>query len=221
MSPIIMIMNPDVRLIMPLFKSALRVFEKKNVVEYGVQQLNKDLKKLCSVGVSSIIHPLIAMPLLYLSNKIGFFFPKWMFLQGACFFIRKSVFEEVGLFDERLFMYREEDDIHYRLMKKDKKNTIVFNNKLSYLHLHGNYMTERSINNCEHERASLNNCILINKERGINSNIILRRNILSTQMLILKYKIMSWFKHDEQTLHYYLHLKQWLLCINEIKKATI
>ena len=64
-SPIIMIMNPDVRLIMPLFKSALRVFEKKNVVEYGVQQLNKDLKKLCSVGVSSIIHPLIAMPLLY------------------------------------------------------------------------------------------------------------------------------------------------------------
>jgi GT2 family glycosyltransferase len=37
------------------------------------------------------------------------------FLCGACFAVRRSAFEAVGGFDERLFMYIEDNEISYRL----------------------------------------------------------------------------------------------------------
>lgn len=36
-------------------------------------------------------------------------------LLGTCFVVRRSLFEAVGGFDERLFMYREDDDLSYKL----------------------------------------------------------------------------------------------------------
>jgi GT2 family glycosyltransferase len=40
--------------------------------------------------------------------------PKW--ICGACFAVRRSAFEKVGGFEERLFMYIEDNEISYRLL---------------------------------------------------------------------------------------------------------
>lgn len=38
-------------------------------------------------------------------------------VSGACFITRKTIFEQVGLFDENIFMYMEEIDLMYRAKK--------------------------------------------------------------------------------------------------------
>lgn len=43
-------------------------------------------------------------------------------LAGAYMFIRKSVLDEVGGFDERFFMYGEDVDLSYRIQKSGRKN---------------------------------------------------------------------------------------------------
>ena len=44
------------------------------------------------------------------------------------------MFEEVGLFDESVFMYGEEEDIHYRLWTSGYRK-MVYNGTLKYIHL--------------------------------------------------------------------------------------
>ena len=43
-------------------------------------------------------------------------------LSGACMFIRKSALEKVGFFDEDYFMYGEDIDLSYRILKAGYKN---------------------------------------------------------------------------------------------------
>ncbi len=43
-------------------------------------------------------------------------------ISGACMFIRKSVLDECGLFDEDFFMYGEDIDLSYRMLKTGKMN---------------------------------------------------------------------------------------------------
>ena len=68
------------------------------------------------------------------------FKPNEDFLSGAFMFIDKNKFIEIGLFDEKIFMYNEESDICKRFI--DKNYTIEFDATHSYLHL----ITERPFN---------------------------------------------------------------------------
>ncbi len=43
-------------------------------------------------------------------------------ISGACMFIRKSVLDECGLFDEDFFMYGEDIDLSYRILQTGKQN---------------------------------------------------------------------------------------------------
>ena len=43
-------------------------------------------------------------------------------VSGACMFIRKSVLDECGLLDEDFFMYGEDIDLSYRMLKTGKQN---------------------------------------------------------------------------------------------------
>lgn len=46
-------------------------------------------------------------------------------ISGACMFIRKSVLDECGLLDEDFFMYGEDIDLSYRMLKTGKQNYYV------------------------------------------------------------------------------------------------
>ena len=211
-APIVMIMNPDVRLVQPVFKRAVEVFKNSSVVQYGMQQLDINGNRAYSFAVSSTIHPLIGLPITSICNKIRFFVPRIMYLSGACFFIRKSSFEEIGLFDERLFMYREEDDIHYRLMKR-KKNQIVYDKNVGYKHLHGLY-SKFDENDFAVEKTTLRNSILINGERGFKRETVIRRQILWTRLFLLKERIAAGFNNAETAK--IRHMKSWIAQMREM-----
>ena len=135
-APVIMIMNPDVRLCEPVFCHCLKQFEQdERLVLYGFTQRQGNGKLGRSTSWLNTIHPYIAEPLRFLTGKLNVFFPKYMFVTGACFFLRKESFVKAGLFDESIFMYGEEEDIRNRLMANDGAK-MSYSRSLSYIHLH-------------------------------------------------------------------------------------
>lgn len=135
-APIIMIMNPDVRLHKRIFRNALSIFNSnQNTVMLGMTQLNENGSIGRSTAWTNRVHPYIAEPLRYITGKLNIYLKKYMYICGACFFVRKSTMLQIGLYDENIFMYCEEDDIHYRMLKL-KNADIKYSRSLSYVHLH-------------------------------------------------------------------------------------
>lgn len=132
-SPIIMIMNPDVRLLEPVFKYVLNAFKSSDVVMVGMQQLITNNRK----GQSLLYMDNTVVGLI--KSKIYSFFNIFkqneMCFSGSCFFVDKNKFFEIGLFDENIFMYGEELDIHKRFVSNSKDNKMIFYKHLKYIHM--------------------------------------------------------------------------------------
>lgn len=129
---IIGIMNPDVRLIEPIFDRVQHHFLNPEIATVGFSQKNG------STDYSFFINPEYFVPVLSslklkVANKLKYFNHKKYYLAGAFVFFRKSSIEEAGLYDESIFMYYEEPDMAIRLNKLGKKT--VFDPSRSYFHM--------------------------------------------------------------------------------------
>ena len=136
-APYIMVMNPDVRMKEPVFKKVFKYFENnKKCVMYGMQQeIPGYNKKGLSFGWTFRSNIYIGAVMLFILKRLNIYWQKYMYFTGSCFFVRKSSFENVGLFDENIFMYSEEDDIHGRLLALSGAE-FKYDKKLKYCHLH-------------------------------------------------------------------------------------
>lgn len=134
-APVIMIMNPDVRLCQPLFKTALEAFKQDSqLCMYGMKQLlSATVKSPLSFDCSRFINGYLIPFVSSLCNKFNLYVPSLMYLAGSCFFVSKTKFEAVGLFDEDIFMYGEEDDIHHRIKQRYGAH-FTYNPALHYIH---------------------------------------------------------------------------------------
>lgn len=202
-SPIIMIMNPDVRLNMPIFKIVLNAFfHEKNILLYGVKQLDGELNKAKSFGWITRSCPYLSEPIRLLFCKLNIYLPNYMFLNGSCFFVRKDAFESVGLFDESIFMYNEEEDIHYRL-SKIKGGKFVYNKKITCLHLHP-LVLDYSSENYKWMENNLESLLYIDARDGIARNKTIKRAIQRINLSILK------SLNDSKRRNYYQNWKKYL-----------
>ncbi|MBR5686621.1 MAG: glycosyltransferase [Prevotella sp.] len=162
-APVVMVMNPDVRLCEPVFKTALDAFAQDDrLCMYGMRQMLAENVKSplsfdCSRTMNGYLIPLASK----VCNKFGWYCPKSMYLQGSCFFIRKEKFIEAGLFDEDIFMYGEEDDIHWR-MRQLFGPRFKYNGHLRYLHLALNRPM-----NLDTEMKMVSSTVAVHKKRGI------------------------------------------------------
>ena len=135
-APVVMIMNPDVRLCQPLFNTALSAFDANpDLCIYGMKQwLSEQVKSPLSFDCSRRMNGYLIPWVSAICNKIDCYLPQLMYLQGSCFFVDREKFCDIGLFDEDIFMYGEEDDIHWRFKKRFGAN-FAYNPSLRYLHL--------------------------------------------------------------------------------------
>lgn len=137
-APYIMIMNPDIRLVMPVFKKVLDTFAKEKCCMIGMKQWFGKNQKGLSFDVDGYRLPtVLAFLLAVLANRFSFYWQKYMYINGACFFIKKSLFEEIGMFDKNIFLYCEELDIYRRIRQNSPQNKILFLRDCDYLHLAG------------------------------------------------------------------------------------
>src|SRR5690606_37946813 len=128
----VLIMNPDVLLVAPIFSKVLSrmVTESQLALLGGRQSGGRD--------ISFYLRPeyefhLFTTPLMLLLNKLNLFSASCMFPSGAFLLIRKKAFEEISGFDENIFMYCEEADVCRRFIKRGYKIDVDYS--VPYKHL--------------------------------------------------------------------------------------
>lgn len=134
-APIIAIMNPDVRLTKPVFSEMLKSFENEDIVMCGGKQLTADGKENWSFAFDYNVWGPLRIILRNLYKRVDKYDYRYMHLSGAFFMVRKKEFEDIDMFDESIFMYGEECDIHLRFRKMYPSKKMLFMPEVSYLHL--------------------------------------------------------------------------------------
>lgn len=185
-APVILIMNPDVRMIEPVFKTTLDAFERNNsLCMYGMKQMLSATEVssnsfCCAYTVNGYLQTIMTS----IGNRFDYYLPRYMHFSGSCFFIRKEMFEQVGLFDETIFMYGEEEDIHYRMRKNGFKQ-MIYNPKLHYIHL-----TKEREPNLAYEIKLLDVAITQSKKKGCTEIRIIKNRLRNNTILLLREKLL-------------------------------
>ena len=180
-APVIMVMNPDVRLIQPIFQSALAAFDAPRLGILGMKQMVTPTRKSSfSFGTTLMMNGYARTVLMSVCNRFDLFLPRWMYVDGSCFFIRRDMFIEAGLFDEDCFMYGEEDDINYR-MKKTCHCRVAYDPTLRFVHL-----TEGRRPNIEYEKKRFESSAMLNAKKGYPRHLTLRNFRQANQLLLFQ-----------------------------------
>lgn len=192
-SPYIMIMNPDVRFVMPCL-STICTFMQNNdrVALYGMKQLDYRKKRGISFACNSFIMPYISIPLSSICNKLELYLHKYMYIAGACFVIQKEAFQKAGLFDENIFMYHEEEDIHQRI--RDNNYHIEYNKKICYQHCHIYKRVMSKDDYIKKMLLDLESLIYLGSLKNISEVKIIRNEIKKSNIFIVRAVILSFFK---------------------------
>lgn len=179
-APVVMIMNPDVRLIMPVFNEVLKVFEQDpETTVVGMRQMISPTKYGASFAATRTLPGWLANLMTVFGNRLQIYCSKYMWFHGACFFIHREKFAEVGLFDETNFMYGEENDIHYRLTKRFGSHMHYCAN-LKYLHL-----TSDRTPTMDYILALVKSDIFLFEKKGYTREQIIRHHISQARLQIL------------------------------------
>ena len=118
----ILLLNPDTIVHAGAIKTMLRFLEKETSVGMvGPEQLggdgnpNVDLSHATPRGVAECAIESLA-PRSEIASQLKTPY-EVKYLNGGCWLIRKEIFGQVGLFDEKLFLYKEEADMCQRIRK--------------------------------------------------------------------------------------------------------
>lgn len=181
-APLVLIMNPDVRLVCPIFHKAIDRFSKdKSMCMLGMKQwLTLEEPSNNSFTCTYRMNGYLSTILSALCTRLDFYIAKYMHFSGSCFFINKAMFEAVGLFDENVFLYGEEDDIHYRLMHRFKDCKMIYDKSLRYLHL-----TKERKPDIKYEKTLIDVAVIQNKKKGYSKQktLINRQRCINLQIL--------------------------------------
>lgn len=196
-APLVLIMNPDVRLVCPIFRKAINLFSKnKNMCILGMKQwLTLEEPSNNSFTCTYRMNGYLSTILSALCTRLDFYIAKYMHFSGSCFFINKAMFEAVGLFDESVFLYGEEDDIHYRLMHRIKDCKMKYDKSLRYLHL-----TKERQPDIKYEKTLIDVAVIQNQKKGYNEHKTLKNRLRCINLQILRERLRIMFGKNDQTL---------------------
>lgn len=214
-APVLLIMNPDVRLIEPVFKTALEAFDKKPRLSiYGMKQmLSSVLPGLNSFSCTYMMNGYIYTLMTGFCTRHDWYLPRYMYFSGSCFYIRKSAFEEIGLFDESVFMYGEEDDIHYRMMKT-KGCVMRYNPELHYIHLVADRKPDLA-----YEKKLLKTALFHAREKGYSVRKMMKDRLRNATLLWIREFIRV--KRGKQDLSLYNMLVEYRAYLKECLNKQI
>ncbi|WP_185975835.1 glycosyltransferase family 2 protein [Tessaracoccus rhinocerotis] len=148
---ILLFLNPDTELTAPTFVPAVTHFARDlSAGTLGVQLVGPDGSKRLSFYWKEW-SGFTAAALTKLTNRFGLYWQSRMFTSGAALFVRASSFREVGMFDDRIFLYGEERDLFRRIHQAGY--TTHFSRSLRIIHHEGGGQTE-SLSGLRHRLQS-------------------------------------------------------------------
>lgn len=192
-APVCMIMNPDVRLREPVFSTVVKAFdEDPELCLYGIKQMLSEnvvssKSFVCTRMMNSYVYTFIDA----VCNRLNLFLPGLMYFQGSCFFLNKAKFEQVGMFDEQIFMYGEEDDITYRI-RKQFGNRLKYNPRLRFIHL-----TLNRPASLDYEKEKLKSDLYSFTRKGCSRRYVLKNKLRIVNMLLLKERVKENILHKD------------------------
>ncbi len=213
-APVILIMNPDVRLASPFFAKPLEAFAKdKQLIMYGMKQwYTPTMPSKSSFCCTQMLNGYLRSCIEALSNRAEWYIPSLMYFSGSCFYVRKDKFEEIGLFDEEFFMYGEENDIHYKFKRLFGAH-FRYDKSLRYLHL-----TSERPPSVAYELKLVDVAIRRNVKRGIATHVTIQRSI---QWYRMRYWRECLKKMLGKPHPHYAMLKELLDKLNTMKKEGV
>ena len=158
-APVILIMNPDVRLIEPIFKTTIEAFEQDSkLAMYGMKQmLTATIPSTNSFTCTYALNGYIQTIMSSVCNRYDHYIAKYMHFSGSCFYIR---------------MWQ----LGYTKM--------VYNPKLHYIHL----VKERKPD-LKYELKLIDVAVFQNKKKGYTAIDILKNRMRNTNLLIARCKL--------------------------------
>lgn len=131
----LLFLNPDTILIEPIFSYAVQKLDKNSRLGlFGFQLLdgerykNSSFMMIAPYGIKNKVEYKICY-------KFNHFISNQMYIQGADMFIRRNVFQDIGGFDENIFMYCEESDLAIQVRKAGYE--LAFYSDKALIHLEG------------------------------------------------------------------------------------
>lgn len=192
-APVVLIMNPDVRLCEPVFSTAVKAFEDDSRLSiYGIKQMaDATTPSPYSVVCTYMMNGYLFTGLTALANRFDFFLPRCMYVSGSCFFARKEMLEAVGMFDEQNFMYGEEDDIRCRLLKTFGP-AMKYNPRLHYIH--PMHTREPDL---AYEKRLIDTAVKLNEKNGYPQKRTLRNRLRNLRLLIWREQLKNLAGHGD------------------------
>lgn len=181
-APVVAIMNPDVRLMQPIFAAALQALQNDTIM-CGGKQMHTPTQLGWSYAFDYNAMSYLQVPLRNIYKRFDYYDYRHMYLSGAFFFIRKECFEQIGMFDEQIFMYGEECDIHLRLRKVFPKKKIKFM-PIPYLHLSAERPFEE-----KRYRQLLDADLYVCRKHGLSVAHYLRIRLFALRLCLLRCKL--------------------------------
>lgn len=136
-SDIIIVMNPDVRFVSPVFKQLCEEFKDNNIGMAGVNFVDGSCPYYFKPEHGNLLRSLFIHHYL----KKQYYNSQTMYMSGSLLVFDRSSFIKAGMFDENIFMYYEEPDITNRILKEGKE--VKWLKDISVLHLaHGRKYNE-------------------------------------------------------------------------------
>lgn len=212
-SPYVMIMNPDVRMCMPVFSYAFRYLENnKNCAALGMRQYIPGEGWGHSFGIS-YRSPKWVIWMKPIYRLLDVYLHKYMYIQGACFFLNKEIFQKIGLFDENVFMYSEEDDIHYRIHRK-QSYFMAYCRDLQYFHLH----KEKSCYDMSLSFLKKDLCSkqYLDSRDGLSSTYAIKKYLVITNQQLFMQRLLAIVGRMNSS--YYKYLLSWKKYLLELKR---
>lgn len=208
-APIILIMNPDVRLKEPIFKRALCKFSSDLEVKVlGMKQWKSKHSKGESYFCDCLLSDFYTIFIDKLLNRLNIYMPKFHYFSGACFFLRRKEFEQIGMFDERIFLYGEEVDIKHRFQCAFGLRSYKYAVSLNYIHLIQGRISSQKSFDCF--ICSLN---YLCQKYGYNYKNVLQqqRRIYYTLMFLNRI-----IRNKDKSIHFQNYIRKLNTCIESI-----
>ncbi len=207
-SPYLLFFNPDARLIFPIFKFVIHLFENnKNVSMVGPKEVDEYLKNATSfyyrMEYQNILRTLLLQKIF---NRMDFFNQSQMYINGACFFVRKESFLKAGSFDEKIFLYSEEPDLITRIEKTTKDSKCLYIPQLRVIHL-----KKKNFSSFEMLKIAVDSAVYYLKKHNLQLEVYLKRRHVYSKLKFYHLSITG--KKDEALVY-----KRILLYIKSVKK---
>lgn len=181
---LVCISNPDVLFTAPVFRKALELFQndRRLAMAGGRQTGGPDFSYWIRPEYEFYI---LTRPLTTILNRVGVYFENYFFLSGAFLFVDRQKFNEVGRFDETMFLYGEEADLSRRFMDHGYKT--LYRADFSYRHL----IDGRSGGGDNDLENMLNSYSTYFEKHQMSFRRYLRSRMMSCRIIIFASKVMG------------------------------